>query len=66
MMPAQLLKGPDELVLATLVARRFYTDCRTKIEISNEFRVSRFKIERLLDAAPRTGPRQDRHQLPRP
>lgn len=55
MMPAQLLKGPDELVLATLVARRFYIDGRTKIEISDEFRVSRFRIARLLDAAREQG-----------
>lgn len=38
MMPAQQLKDPDELVLATLVARRYYIEGRTKIDISDEFR----------------------------
>jgi DNA-binding transcriptional regulator LsrR (DeoR family) len=50
-MPAPQLKGPAELVLATLVARRYYIDGRTKIEIGDEFQLSRFKVARLLDNA---------------
>jgi len=49
------LTGPDELVLATLVARRYYIDGRTKTEIADEFRVSRFKIARLLETAREQG-----------
>jgi DNA-binding transcriptional regulator LsrR (DeoR family) len=43
--------GPAELVLAASVARRYYVDGRTKIEIGNEFQLSRFKVARLLDTA---------------
>jgi DNA-binding transcriptional regulator LsrR (DeoR family) len=39
------------LVLATSVARRYYLDGRSKIEIADEFQLSRFKVARLLDAA---------------
>lgn len=45
------MRGPAELVLASSVARRYYLDGRTKIEIAAEFRLSRFRIARLLDAA---------------
>jgi len=50
-MPVDQLKGPAELVLATLIARRFYLDGRNKVEIADEFRVSRFKVARLLESA---------------
>lgn len=50
-MPAGQLWGPAELVLATSVARRYYIDGRTKIEIADEFRLSRFKVARLLESA---------------
>jgi DNA-binding transcriptional regulator LsrR (DeoR family) len=43
--------GPAELVLAASIARRHYVDGRSKIEIANEFRLSRFKVARLLEAA---------------
>jgi DNA-binding transcriptional regulator LsrR (DeoR family) len=43
--------GPAELVLATSVARRYYLDGRTKIEIGDEFHLSRFKVARLLETA---------------
>jgi DNA-binding transcriptional regulator LsrR (DeoR family) len=45
------IKGPAELVLAASIARRHYVDGRTKIEIAKEFRLSRFKVARLLEAA---------------
>jgi DNA-binding transcriptional regulator LsrR (DeoR family) len=43
--------GPAELVLATSVARRYYLDGRTKVEIGDEFQLSRFKVARLLETA---------------
>jgi DNA-binding transcriptional regulator LsrR (DeoR family) len=45
------LKGPAEVVLAASIARRHYIDGRTKIEIAKEFKLSRFKVARLLEAA---------------
>jgi DNA-binding transcriptional regulator LsrR (DeoR family) len=53
--PAARLKGPAELVLAASIARRHYIDGRTKIEIADEFRLSRFKVARLLEAARSSG-----------
>jgi DNA-binding transcriptional regulator LsrR (DeoR family) len=49
--PPSPLKGPAELVLAASIARRHYVDGRTKIEIADEFKLSRFKVARLLEAA---------------
>jgi DNA-binding transcriptional regulator LsrR (DeoR family) len=43
--------GPAELVRLAAVARRFYVDGRSKLELAEEFGVSRFKIARLLDQA---------------
>lgn len=50
-MTTQLPLGPSGIVLAMLVARRYYLEGRTKTEIANELRLSRFKVARLLDAA---------------
>ena len=49
------IKGPAELVLAASIARRHYVDGRTKTEIAEEFRLSRFKVARLLEAARELG-----------
>ncbi|HEY0814178.1 MAG TPA: sugar-binding domain-containing protein [Pseudonocardia sp.] len=46
---------PDELVLATRIARRYFLDNRSKLEIAEEFAISRFKVARLLDVARDTG-----------
>lgn len=46
---------PDDLVLATRIARRYFLDHRSKIEIADEFAVSRFKVARLLELARDTG-----------
>lgn len=54
-MPVDQLAGPAQLVLATLVARRYYVDGRSKVQIADEFRVSRFKVARLLDTARQQG-----------
>ncbi|MGW1411556.1 sugar-binding transcriptional regulator [Streptomyces sp. NPDC002403] len=42
---------PTEVLLAASVARRFYLDNQSKVEISKEFDISRFKVARLLEAA---------------
>src|SRR5437773_5583122 len=49
------LGGPAQLVLTASVARRYYLDGRSKIEIADEFGISRFKVARLLDAARASG-----------
>ena len=53
--PVGPIKGPAELVLAASIARRHYVDGRTKVEIADEFRLSRFKVARLLEAAREQG-----------
>jgi DNA-binding transcriptional regulator LsrR (DeoR family) len=47
--------GPAELLQAAAVARRFYLDGRSKIEIADEFGLSRFKVARILDDARASG-----------
>jgi DNA-binding transcriptional regulator LsrR (DeoR family) len=47
----QRWKGPAELVLAASVARRYYMEGLSKTEIADEYRLSRFKIARLLETA---------------
>lgn len=49
------LRGPAQLVLTASVARRYYLDGRSKIEIASEFGLSRFKVARLLDDARASG-----------
>jgi DNA-binding transcriptional regulator LsrR (DeoR family) len=47
--------GPAQLVLLASIARRYYLDGRSKIEIADEFGLSRFKVARLIDAARESG-----------
>ncbi|HST66088.1 MAG TPA: sugar-binding domain-containing protein [Mycobacteriales bacterium] len=47
--------GPAQMVLTASVARRYYLDGKSKIEIAEEFALSRFKVARLLEAARSTG-----------
>ena len=54
-MAQDLLRGPARLVLTASVARRYYIDGKSKIEIADEFGLSRFKVARLLDAARSSG-----------
>lgn len=54
-MTQTLITGPAQLVLAASLARRHYLDGRSKIEIADEFNLSRFKVARLLDAARESG-----------
>src|SRR3954452_25164999 len=48
-------RGPAQLVLTASVARRYYLDGRSKVEIAEEFNLSRFKVARLLDDARSSG-----------
>ena len=41
--------GPAQVVLTASIARRYYLDGRSKVEIAEEFGLSRFKVARLLD-----------------
>ena len=54
-MARDLLGGPARLVLTASVARRYYVDGKSKIEIADEFGLSRFKVARLLDDARSSG-----------
>jgi len=47
--------GPAELVLMASVARRYYLDGQSKIEIAEHTKLSRFKVARLLEKARATG-----------
>ena len=49
------LSGPAALVLSASVARRYYLDGRSKVEIAEEFGLSRFKVARLIDVARASG-----------
>jgi DNA-binding transcriptional regulator LsrR (DeoR family) len=49
------LRGPAQLILTASVARRYYLDGRSKVEIAEEFALSRFKVARLLDDARTSG-----------
>src|SRR3954466_6641900 len=54
-MAAETTGGPAQLVLTASVARRYYIDGRSKVEIADEFRLSRFKVARLLESARASG-----------
>ena len=47
--------GPVALVRAAAVARRYYLDDRTKVQIAQELGLSRFQVARLLELARSTG-----------
>jgi DNA-binding transcriptional regulator LsrR (DeoR family) len=49
------LGGPAQLVLTAAVARRYYLDGKSKIEIAEEYGLSRFKVARLLEIARSSG-----------
>ena len=46
---------PAELVLAASIARRFYVDGVSKVDIAQEFGISRFKVARILAEARERG-----------
>jgi DNA-binding transcriptional regulator LsrR (DeoR family) len=47
--------GPAQLVLTAAVARRYYVEDATKVEIAEEYGLSRFQVARLLDRARASG-----------
>jgi DNA-binding transcriptional regulator LsrR (DeoR family) len=51
----EAIPGPAQLVLTASVARRYYLDGKSKIEIADEFKLSRFKVARLLETARASG-----------
>lgn len=42
--------GPAELIQTLAIARRYYLDGVSKLDIANDFGISRFKVARTLDA----------------
>src|SRR5436305_7518347 len=42
---------PSEVVLAARVARQFYLDGVSKVDIADRLGISRFRVARLLDSA---------------
>ena len=47
--------GPAQLVLTASIARRYYLDDVSKVEIAKEYGLSRFQVARLLDNAKAEG-----------
>ncbi|AJT69122.1 hypothetical protein T261_7524 [Streptomyces lydicus] len=47
--------GPEYLVQTAAMARRFYLEGKSKMEIAEEFGISRFKVARTLESALREG-----------
>ncbi|MDX6331701.1 MAG: hypothetical protein QOI83_4084 [Streptomycetaceae bacterium] len=43
--------GPAEALQAGLIARRYFLEGRSKVQIATEYGISRFKVARILDAA---------------
>lgn len=50
-----LTDRPAQLILIASVARRYYLEGRSKVEIAEELGLSRFKVARLLDTARASG-----------
>ncbi len=44
-------RKPLQRIQATLVARRYFVERQTKVQIAEELGISRFKVARLIDAA---------------
>jgi DNA-binding transcriptional regulator LsrR (DeoR family) len=49
------LLTPEETLQAVALARRHYLDGRSKSELADEFKISRFRVARLLDRARELG-----------
>src|SRR3954453_354333 len=52
---AEMKTGPAQMVLRGSIARRYYLEGMSKVDIADEFGLSRFKVARLLDSARETG-----------
>jgi DNA-binding transcriptional regulator LsrR (DeoR family) len=50
-----LTGGPAQLILIASVARRYYLEGKSKVEIGDELGLSRFKVARLLQTARESG-----------
>ena len=48
-------RRPAQLILIASVARRYYLEGKSKIEIAEELGLSRFKVARLLETARDSG-----------
>src|SRR5579862_8890034 len=46
---------PSEVVLAARVARQFYLEGVSKVDITDQLGISRFRVARLLDSARESG-----------
>ncbi|NYI07285.1 sugar-binding transcriptional regulator [Allostreptomyces psammosilenae] len=53
--PSAADPGPAELLRTAAIARRFYLDGVSKVEIAKEYGLSRFKVARILEAAVDSG-----------
>ncbi|CAA9231072.1 MAG: Transcriptional regulator [uncultured Blastococcus sp.] len=47
--------GPAQVVLIASIARRYYIEGRSKVDVAEEFGLSRFKVARLLETARESG-----------
>jgi DNA-binding transcriptional regulator LsrR (DeoR family) len=54
-MPGLSMERPSEVVLAARVARHYYLEGISKIDIADRLGISRFRVARLLDAARASG-----------
>jgi DNA-binding transcriptional regulator LsrR (DeoR family) len=54
-MPGLSADRPSEIVLAAQVARQFYIEGASKVDIADRMGISRFRVARLLDSARETG-----------
>lgn len=54
-MAARVGQGTAAAVLTATVARRYYLEGKSKVDIADEFRLSRFKVARLIEAARASG-----------
>jgi DNA-binding transcriptional regulator LsrR (DeoR family) len=52
---ANVQAGPAEVVRTASMARRYYLEGRSKVEIAEEFGLSRFKVARVLESAVASG-----------
>ena len=52
---AEGFTGPAQVVLTASIARRYYIDGKSKVDIADEFGLSRFKVARLLESALESG-----------
>ncbi len=57
-------RGPDWMVTAATIARRFYLEGHSKIDIGDELGISRFQVARILEEAQRLGLVQVSIRLP--